>query len=139
MGTANVLISLAPAVVALGALAWAVLRDRRMDVRQRLTDIENGINQRLERFESDFNQRLGRFESDFNQRLGRIETDVKDLSGEVRKLADRVGAVETRLAVVETRVGGVENRLAVVETRVDELRRPWQPAPTPPEPSAESR
>ena len=122
------LISLAPAVVALGALAWAVLRDRRMDVRQRLTDIENGINQRLERFESDF-----------NQRLGRIETDVKDLSGEVRKLADRVGAVETRLAVVETRVGGVENRLAVVETRVDELRRPWQPAPTPPEPSAESR
>ena len=77
------LISLAPAVVALGALAWAVLRDRRTDVRQRLTDIENGINQRLER----------------------IESDVKDLSGEVRKLADRVGDVETRLAVVETRVG----------------------------------
>ena len=63
---------------------------------------------------------------------------MKDLSGEVRKLADRVGAVETRLAVVETRVGGVETRLAVVETRVDELRRPWQPAPTLPEPSAES-
>ena len=51
-------------------------------VRQSLTNLENGINQRLER----------------------IETDVKDLSGEVRKLADRVGAVETRLAVVETRV-----------------------------------
>ena len=56
--------------------------------------------------------------TDVRQILARIEA-------EVRKLGDRVGAVETRLAVVET--------------KVEDLRRPWQPAPTPPEPPAEAR
>ena len=78
METANVMISLAPAVVALGALAWAMVRDRRTDVRQSLTSIENGINQRLERFESDV-----------NQRLGRIETDVKNLGKGLRSEIDQ--------------------------------------------------
>ncbi len=42
--------------------------------------------------------------SDVTKTLERIEGDLKDLGTEVRKLGDRVGAVETRLAVVEDRL-----------------------------------
>ena len=42
--------------------------------------------------------------SDVTKTLERIEGDVKDLGTEVRKLGDRVGAVETRLAVVADRL-----------------------------------
>lgn len=97
------------AAVAVVTLAMTLLRDRRTDVSQALERIEGVM----------------------AQRLTRIERGVKDLGGEMRKLGDRVGAVETRLAIVETKVGAVESRLAVVETRVEDLRRPWltpQPA-----------
>ena len=93
------------AAVAVVTLVMTLLRDRRTDVAKALE----------------------RIEGDMTQRLTRIEGDVKDLGGEMRKLGDRVGAVETRLAIVETKVGAVESRLAVVETRVEDLRRPWLP------------